>query len=117
MSPNSLPGLDDYIRKAHSNAARVLQAGGHWVQLLRQIEHTFVFGSENIKPTPDTIVGAFVGASYNAWLAAANLGLSAHLTESFQPLRTSLESAFYAFQIQRDPTSWDRWSGRPTIWH
>lgn len=117
MPLNPLPGLDDYIRKAHGNAAKVLQAGGVWVQLMREVDHTFTVGGENIKERPGTIIGAFVFGSHSAWLAAANLALSAHLAESFQPLRSCLESAFYGYRIQSDPTAWDRWSTRPTVAH
>jgi hypothetical protein len=107
-------GLDDYIRKAHSNAAKVLAAGGVWVRMLRQMDTAFEQGGESIKPREGTVVGAFVAGSHSSWLAAANLALSAHLAESFQPLRASLESALYGYRIQADPDAWRKWSRRPS---
>lgn len=108
-------GLDDYVKTAHGNAARALSAGGVWIELLRDVEGAFSRGADTLKPTPGTIVGAFLAGSHSSWLAAANLALSAHLAESFQPLRSCLESAFYGYHIRIDPLAWDRWSKRPTL--
>ena len=107
--------LDDYIKKAHGNAARALSDGGVWTELLRDVEDAFTRGGDTLKSTPGTVVGAFLAGSHSSWLAAANLALSAHLAESFQPLRSCLESAFYGYHIRVDSSAWDRWSKRPTV--
>ena len=114
MAAISAHGLDDYIAKAHGNATKVLNAGGVWMRMLRDLDAAFDFAGESIVPKAGTIVGAFVAASHSSWLAAANLALSAHLAESFQPLRGCLESAFYGYHIQTDGDAWTRWSRRPT---
>src|ERR1051325_268240 len=107
-------GLDDYVRKAHRNAATVLNTGGVWVRILRDLDKAFSVASGTLKPTKGTVVGAFITASHSSWLAAANLTLSAHLAESFQPLRACLESAFYGYRVRTDRDAWERWSRRPT---
>ena len=107
--------MEKYLKSAHGNCQKVLAHRGVVVRLLREVDAAFLLGSRTLKAVDETIVGAFVASSYSSWLAGANLVLASHLSESFQPLRACVESAFYAFRIKTDRSSWERWKHRPTV--
>ena len=103
--------LDDYFAAADRVSGTLRAAGGPIMECVRKYHGYFsgaLWTEPGLGPAPAlTSINAFM-----LWLAAVRTATSGHAAAVFPLLRTSLESACYAFLMKDEPDLAGVWLGR-----
>jgi hypothetical protein len=104
--------LTKFFDAARNNAFATFANRSDEVRRLIDIEAAIRKLALNLDHSKDWFAALFVLRAHSAWLAAAQLALSAQTFETAVMLRASLESALYGFRIARNPHLREIWLRR-----
>ena len=104
--------LSSFMTDAFKNSlASFVRRHGEFEMLLR-IHSNFAKICDNLANPPDFLGAIFIIRSHGAWLGAVRLALSGQVPETYPLLRSSLEYALYALQINKTKGLGEVWIRR-----
>jgi hypothetical protein len=112
MHLNGMKTLDEYLVASSEMLEEIEAAHPEWMILLRQTDA--LWRDDLFVPAPKLgpVAYLLMMQSYYFWLAGVRTTLSGHATAAFPQLRTSLESACYAYLISKQPELATVWMER-----
>lgn len=103
--------LSDFLEQANQNAFAVFANHREVFTALSEIGEFFLEAREII-PSDSWLAAVFLLRSHASYLGAARLGVSGQAPETYMVLRSCLESALYAYHIEKDPARAATWLNR-----
>lgn len=104
--------LASYLKFANETTDEILTEGGPLIEALQEIVEFLAVEGWTVLPRAKPIPVLLAMNSFMLFLAGTRLALSGHTAAIFSVLRTSLESACYAYLISNDEELEQIWQAR-----